>query len=170
MNQLIIACFLGSSFLLSIKAKTQTPAVAISQNAPTYSTQFTIGASRYSNAVTNLLKDYENNAIDRFAEAIADDIIFISLKGEIIKGKAAFIAGSKSRREESSSVQFTIRSYCSLHNKDKNENEVIVEGTREDMLKDGTRRSMDFIQTFVFNKGGKIAYTRIYASPTIKPQ
>ncbi|HVG41423.1 MAG TPA: hypothetical protein VM888_07405, partial [Chitinophagaceae bacterium] len=132
----------------------------------TFSSHFEIGDSKNAVIVLNILKDFEDNAVDRHPDFFSDTLTFITPEGYVIKGKAQFFGGSKQYRASFAGLKNSIESYVSLKSMEKNINRVHIQGTQEKTNREGAQQKVPFQSVWVFNKDGKVDYIREY---TAKP-
>ncbi len=155
-------------------------AAAMNQNMPdvkapysaTFSSQWkTVDNSRLANIALTIMKDMEENHPNAHADWFSDSIVFYNPEnGMMIKGKDQVMEARQKMRDNTSTIKNTISNYATLHSTDKNVTGVLVEGTRQATLKDGTDRSGDFFIIFGFDDQGKVGMIKPYMAPRPKGQ
>jgi hypothetical protein len=177
MKDLLKHAFLASSLLLiSCHAKDSKSSNAKDKDTTltgpytaNYSSHYQIADSKLAVAVLNLLKDFEENAVDRHPDILSDTVTFINPEGYLIKGRDQFLTGSKRYRGTFSSIKTSVDSYVSLNSTDKNIDKVLIHGSQQKTNRQGVSQIVPFHSVWTFNKDGKIDYIREYtAKPLIQ--
>ncbi len=130
------------------------------------SPKFEMGDPKY---VTVMLNQYKN--INNYPELIdidlyADDVVFIHTNGQVIKGKNQYLNYIRQSRDSLAILKDNFTAYTSLHSIDRDENWVILYGSRKRTNKDGTEHGNDFCILYVFSKDGKLTLIRPYTAAT----
>lgn len=130
------------------------------------SPKFEMGDPKY---ITIMLNQYKN--INNYPELIdpdvyADDVIFIHTHGQVIKGKHQYLNYIRQSRDSLAVLNDHFAAYTSLHSIDRDENWVILYGSRKRTNKDGTEHGNDFCILYVFSKEGKLTLIRPYSAAT----
>jgi hypothetical protein len=138
----------------------------------TFSSQWkTVEDARYANIALTLMKDMEENQLNAHGDWLSDSIVFYNPEnGTKVEGKSQVMEARQKMRDNISTIKQTVSNYATLHSADKNVTGVLVEGTRQATLKDGTDGSGDFFVIFGFDSQGKVAMIKPYRAPHPKGQ
>ncbi len=124
-----------------------------------YSSDFTIGDSKYAQIVLELWKDFDNNTFDNHKDAFADSVAMDFSDGSTMSGtKDSVIAGAKAFRSSLKNCASSVAAIVTLKPKGKDETWVCVWGTEVDTHMNGKIDSVNHNENWMFNKDGKIAY------------
>jgi hypothetical protein len=124
-----------------------------------YSSDFTIGDSKYAQTVLELWKDFDNNTFDNHKDAFADSVSMSFPDGSTMSGtRDSIIAGAKAFRSSLKNCASSIDAIVTLKPKGKDETWVCVWGTEVDTHNNGKIDSVNHNENWMFNKDGKIAY------------
>ncbi len=128
-----------------------------------YSSDFTIGDSKYAQMVLELWKDFDNNTFDNHKDYFADSVNMDFPDGSTMGGtRDSIIAGAKAFRSSLKNVTSSIEAITTLKPKGKDETWVCVWGKEVDTHKDGKMDSVYHNENWMFNKDGKIVYMSQY--------
>lgn len=134
----------------------------------TYSSDFTIGDSKYAQTVLELWKDFDNNTLDNHASEFSDSVAMDFPDGSTVKGKDSAMSSAKAYRGSMKSVVSTVDVITTLKPKGKEETWVCIWGKGVNTHNNGKTDSTYLQEDWMFNKDGKIAYMRQYAAkPTM---
>jgi hypothetical protein len=140
------------------------PLAAISQTHHTkaaykasYSSNWVMAGTSYSNKVLTAWKDFENNTFDKHADMYADTLTVMLADEKPLKGKAENLAGVKAFRSSITDYKVLVRAWISVKSVDKGDNLVCVWGDESYTDKDGKKVSHGLHEVWVFNKAGKIS-------------
>ena len=175
MKQLSIATFIMCAFVAcntatnSSNTKDTTTAAATDTTAMStnvsyaypvaYSSDFTIGDSKYAQIVLELWKDFDNNTFDNHKDAFADSVSMDFPDGSTMSGtRDSIIAGAKAFRSSLKNCVSSIDAIVTLKPKGKDETWVCVWGKEVDTHNNGKIDSVNHNENWMFNKDGKIAY------------
>ena len=128
----------------------------------TYSSKFAIGDQTHSKVILELWKDWDDNMLDRHADAFADTVVMHFSNGQMTKGKDSVIAGAKSYRGSMASAKSTVHALTPLRSLDMKENWVAIWGSEEVSWKDSKKTTISRHEVWRFNKDGKIDLMRQY--------
>lgn len=134
-----------------------------------YSSDFTIGDSKYAQTVLELWKDYDNNTFDNHLDAFADSVAMDFSDGSTIRGKDSVIASAKAYRSSMKNAVSSIDVITTLKPKGKDETWVCVWGKEVDTHNNGKVDSVFQNENWEFNKDGKIIYMAQYAAKPPAP-
>ena len=124
-----------------------------------YSSDFTIGDSKYAQIVLELWKDFDNNTFDNHKDAFADSVSMDFPDGSTMSGtRDSIVAGAKAFRSSLKNCVSSIDAIVTLKPKDKDETWVCVWGKEVDTHNNGKIDSVNHNENWMFNKNGKIAY------------
>lgn len=135
-----------------------------------YSSKFQLGDPAHAKLILDMWKDWDDNQLDRHADAIADTIVMQTPSGELIKGKDAFLSTGKQMRSMISSTKSGIEVWLPLKSIDRNENWVAIWGHEDDTDKDGKVTSQMLHEIWRINKDGKIDFFRQYTAKPVMQQ
>jgi hypothetical protein len=135
-----------------------------------YSSKFQLGDPAHAKLILDMWKDWDDNPLDRHADAIADTIVMQTPSGELIKGKDAFLSTGKQMRSMISSTKSGIEVWLPLKSIDRNENWVAIWGHEDDTDKDGKVTSQMLHEIWRINKDGKIDFFRQYTAKPVMQQ
>lgn len=149
------------------------PFAAMSQKKPhtgaaykaTYSSNWVMAGSSYSNKVLACWKDFEDNSIDKHQSWFADTLTVMFADSKAKKGKAENLADVKKFRSSLKDYKVSVRAWISMKSVDKGDNLVCIWGNESYTGGDGKKVDHGLHEVWVFNKAGKIAtivqYTRV---------
>ena len=136
-----------------------------------YSSDFTIGDSKYAQMVLDLWKDYDNNAFDNHKDYFADSVAMDFPDGSTMNGpRDSIIAGAKAFRSSLKNVASSVEVVTTLKPKGKDETWVCVWGTEVDTHNNGKVDSVYHNENWMFNKDGKVAYMSQYDAKPAMPK
>lgn len=135
-----------------------------------YSSKFQLGDPAHAKLILDMWKDWDDNQLDRHADAIADTIVMQTPSGELIKGKDAFLSTGKQMRSMISSTKSGIEVWLPLKSIDRNENWVAIWGHEDDTDKDGKVTSQMLHEIWRINRDGKIDFFRQYTAKPVMQQ
>ncbi|MBV9963542.1 MAG: hypothetical protein JO072_14960 [Parafilimonas sp.] len=133
-----------------------------------YSSDFTIGDSKYAQTVLELWKDFDNNTFDNHKDAFDDSVTMDLSGGMHVKGKDSCLAGAKQYRGTLKNVVSSVSAITTLKPKGKDETWVCVWGTEVDTHNNGKIDSVYYNENWMFNKDGKIAYMEQFQATPAK--
>jgi len=140
------------------------PFAAMSQKTPvkapykaSYSSNWAISGSSYSNKVLACWKDFQDNSFDKHASWFADTLNVMMADSKPVKGKAENLAGVKAFRSSIKDYKVMIHAWISMKSVDKGDNIVCVWGDESFTDKDAKHVSRGLHEVWIFNKAGKIA-------------
>ena len=128
-----------------------------------YSSNFSIGNSKYSSIILNLWKDYDNNDFGAH-DYLADSVVALLPDGTMLRGKQQVGEAISKYRSTFSSVSSTVDAWIPLHSVDRNADWVGIWGTETDHFADGKTMVTNLQETWGFNKDGKIITLYQYAA------
>lgn len=135
-----------------------------------YSSDFTIGDSKYAQTVLELWKDFDNNTFDNHKDAFADSVAMDFADGSSIKStRDSVVNSAKAYRSGLKNVASSIDVVTTLKPQGKDETWVCVWGTEVDTHNGGKVDSVYLQENWMFNKDGKIAYMSQYAQKPPMP-
>ncbi len=102
-----------------------------------YSSNFVPGNPAHAKLILEMWKAWDDNALDRHANMIADTVVAFFPTGDVVSGKDSFMASAKQFRGMFSSVKSNVAAWMPLLSVDRNENWVAIWGREEDTDKDG---------------------------------
>ncbi len=124
-----------------------------------YSSDFSIGDSKYAQTVLQLWKDFDNNTFDDHKDAFADSVTMDFPDGSTISGtRDSVVASAKAYRGSLKNVVSSIEVVTSLKPKGKDETWVCVWGKEIDTHNNNKVDSVYLQENWMFNKDGKVAY------------
>jgi hypothetical protein len=135
-----------------------------------YSSDFTIGDSKYAQTVLELWKDFDNNTFDNHKDAFADSVAMDFADGTTMSGsRDSIIASAKAYRSSLKNVVSSVEVVTALKAKGKDETWVCVWGKEVDTHNNGKVDSTNLQENWMFNKDGKIAYMGQYSAKPAMP-
>lgn len=129
-----------------------------------YSSDFKMGNPAYSKMVLELWKDWDDNAFDKHVDYFSDTLVMYLPDSTVVKGKAENLANAKKYRGGMTSAKSIVHAWLPLYSNDKKENVVCIWGTETDTWPDGRVEVRDLHEVWSFNKDGKVAAMRQWAS------
>lgn len=129
-----------------------------------YSSNFEMGDPAKSRLVLEMWKDFDDNALDRHADILADTAKIFLSDGQVLTGKDNMMSGMKMYRNSMTSLSSDIHAFMSFRSIDKNHDWVAVWGTENTTTKDGLKNSSNLHEIWRFNKDGKVDEIRQYSS------
>jgi hypothetical protein len=137
-------------------------AVALPYTA-SYSSSFEMGSGDYNAAILQgSWKDWETNNLDNMKTWVADTITAFQSDGVMIKGVDSLMANWKRARARYSAVIDTVEAVTSLYSTDKKENWVLVWAQEINTKTDGTKDTIELMETWRINKDGKADFLLQY--------
>ena len=133
-----------------------------------YSSDFTIGDSKYAQTVLELWKDYDNNAFDNHADAFADSVTMDLADGTgfMNSPKDSVFKSIKAYRSSLKNAVSSVEVVTTLKPKGKDETWVCVWGKEVDTHNNGKMDSLYLQENWMFNKDGKVTYmSQFQATP-----
>lgn len=124
-----------------------------------YSSNFSIGDSKYSQMILDLWKDYENNSLSAH-NYFSDTVTFIFPDGNMIKGLKELNEMVGKARSSMSSVNLKVDAWVPLHSNDKNTDLVAIWGNETDHFSDGRTENSEVHEVWGFNKDGKVSFVK----------
>ena len=137
---------------------------------PEYSSKFQLGNPAHGKLILDMWKDWDDNQLDRHADAISDTIVMQTSGGELIKGKDAFLSTGKQQRNSITTAKSGVEVWLPLKSVDRNENWVAIWGHEDDTDKDGKVTSQMIHEIWRINKDGKIDFYRQYTAKPVMQQ
>ena len=186
MKQLLLAAYIICAFVACNTATTSTDtkdtmaatatdttATAMNQNVTyaypvAYSSDFSIGDSKYAQTVLELWKDYDNNTFDKDAGDFSDSVAMDFPDGSTVKGKDSAMASAKAYRGSLKNAVSSVDVVTTLKPNGKDETWVCVWGKEVDTHNNGKVDSVYLQENWEFNKDGKIIYmSQFMAKPNV---
>jgi hypothetical protein len=122
-----------------------------------YSSQFEMADPKNAVTILNLWKDWDNGTLSNGKDNFADSVTMHFADGSTIHtSRDSMIAMSQKVRDNYSHVVSQLHAVTSLKSTDKNDNWVNVWGKEIDTHKDGKVDSVELMETWRFNKDGKV--------------
>ena len=184
MKQLSLAAFIICAFVACNTATTSsntkdttatTDTTAMTENVSyaypvAYSSDFTIGDSKYAQTVLELWKDYDDNAFERHADAFADTVS-IDLSGTSLTNlpKDSVINSIKKYRSSLKNAVSSVEVVTALKPKGKDETWVCIWGKEVDTHDNNKLDSVYLNENWMFNKDGKVVYMSQFQAMPAKP-
>ena len=151
------------------ETKSETPAVTFSQPV-SYSSSFEMGDPKYSAMIVQgSWKDWSDNNMDNMKSWVADTVVAYQSNNVMARGVDSLMAQWKRERAQLSSSVDTIQAVTSLHSIDKNENWVLCWARAYGTKLDGTKDTIDVMETWRINKDGKADLLLQYDRHARKP-
>lgn len=155
--------------VITAKATTKAMSTAKVDNSTmpytaVYSSNFEMGDPAKSRLVLEMWKDFDDNALDRHADILADTAKIFLSDGQVLTGKDNMMSGIKMYRNSMTTLSTDIHAYMSFKSIDKNHDWVAVWGTENMTMKDGLKNSSNLHEIWRFNKDGKVDEIRQYSS------
>ena len=155
--------------VITAKATTKAMSTAKVDNSTmpytaVYSSNFEMGDPAKSRLVLEMWKDFDDNALDRHADILADTAKIFLSDGQVLTGKDNMMSGIKMYRNSMTTLSTDIHAYMSFKSIDKNHDWVAVWGTENMTMKDGLKNSSNLHEIWRFNKYGKVDEIRQYSS------
>lgn len=153
---LLTAC---NNDIKSDTARSDSAAVTTSVALPytaSYSSSFEMGNPEFSATILNgSWKDWENNKLDNMKNWIADTIVAFHSDNTMIRGADSMMANWKRARAKYTSVIDTINAVMPAYSTDKKENWVLVWASEINTKADGSKDTVEIMETWRINKDGK---------------
>ena len=131
----------------------------------TYSSDFEPGDQKFAVIVLNGIKNYDRNEFEKSTDAFADSVDFDVPGGPVFHGtREEVVARISNYRKTLVSSESNIEAWVVLRPKAKDETWVHVWGKEVDQLQGGKKDSVNFNETWRFNKEGKSILLRQYQS------
>ena len=128
-----------------------------------YSSSFEIGNPEYSATILNgSWKDWENSNLDNMKSWVADTILAFHSDYTVIHGADSLMASWKRNRAKYTSVIDTIHSVIPVYSTDKKENWVLVWAKEINTKADGSKDTVEIMETWRINKDGKADFLSQY--------
>jgi hypothetical protein len=148
-----------SLYAQSTKGKSSKMPVQSPPFTALYSSKFEIGDPALSMQVLNAWKMYDDNTFDQGPlDFIADTVHAEMGGGMVVNGKDSFVSAIKSYRSSLPSAKSTVIAYASLKSTDKNETVVAIWGSEADGQSDGSTKTVDLHEVWVFNAARKLVF------------
>lgn len=133
-----------------------------------YSSSFEMGKPKYSEAVLQLWKDYDNNDFSKSGNLFADSVEMTFRDGSIMHNvRDSIVAGAKAFRSSFADVKSRVDVFLPVRAIDKNADWVCIWGTEVSTSKAGKIDSVYLQEVWRFNKDGKIDYMSQYSQPAL---
>jgi hypothetical protein len=130
-----------------------------------YSSKFEMGDPKYSQAVLNIWKAFDNGDMASAKEYFADSVEMHFHDGSTMHSvRDSMIAAGQAYRNTLSAVSSSVDAIIATKSTDKGENWALVWGTERDTHKDGKVDSIHLQETWRFNKDGKADLVFQYAA------
>ena len=142
--------------LLPFAAMSQKKSHAGAAYKATYSSNWVMAGSSYSNKVLACWKDFENNTLDKHASFFADTLSVMFADSKAKKGKAENLADIKKFRGSLKNYKVSVRAWISMKSVDKGDNLVCIWGEESYTGSDGKKVDHGLHEVWVFNKDAKI--------------
>jgi len=121
-----------------------------------YSSKFTMGDPKNSQAVLNIWKAFDNGDLASAKEYFADSVELHLSDGSVMHSvRDSILAGVQGYRNSLSAVSSSINAVMAVKSIDKNEDWALVWGLERDTHKNGKTDSVYLQETWRFNKDGK---------------
>lgn len=130
----------------------------------TYSSQFAPGTPAHGKMVLDMWKAWDDGALDRQVDWVADTITLHLPNGDVVKGKDAFMTTSKQYRGMFTTMKSTVEAWMTTKSLDRNTDWVLIWGDEESTDKDGKKTVQRLHEVWGINKDGKISYMRQYTA------
>jgi hypothetical protein len=154
---------LGSSDSATVKSAVPLPYTA------NYSSSFEIGNPEFSATILNgSWKDWETNKLDNMKSWVADTIVAFHSDNRMIHGADSLMANWKRARAKYTSVIDTIQAVIPVYSTDKKENWVLVWASEINTKADGSKDTVELMETWRINKDGKADFLLQYDRKTRK--
>jgi hypothetical protein len=135
-----------------------------------YSSNFMPGNPAHAKIVLDMWKAWDDNALDRSADLLADTIYMQFPNGQSVKGKDSAIYWAKKIRGSLASAKSTIEAWMPTKSVDRNEDWLLIWGREEDTDMDGMKTTALIHEIWRINKDGKVDFMRQYMSkPVMQP-
>lgn len=136
---------------------TETKTAVAGKYPTTYSSSFEMGdMSLAEKAVLNSWKNWEANKIDDLKDFLADSVTILGADGTIFSGKKdSLITLWKKVRSDYTSIVDSVAAYTAINSTDKNEKWALVWVTEYSTNSKGVKDTVDYQETWRFNKDGK---------------
>lgn len=142
------------------------PFVSIGQGksgyTASYSSDFKMASSSYSNKILTLWKDFENNTLDNHVDLISDTVTMILDNGQVVKGKAENLANVKAFRSSIKDYKVKVQAWMSLLSVDRDEHWVAIWAVEDFADKDGKQVTVRRHEIWGFNSAGKVSIMMQY--------
>lgn len=136
-----------------------------------YSAQLVPGSPMHAQLVLNMWKYWDDNALDKAEQFVADTILFQSSDGTTISGKEAFMNEAHEQRDKLTKVKSFVDAWMPLNAMDRNENWVAIWGREEGTDREGVTSVQLHHEIWRINKDGKVDFMRQYtAAMPVQPQ
>jgi hypothetical protein len=132
-----------------------------------YSSQFSIGEQKNVQTLLTMFKIWDDNKLKESINMFADSVSFYTDQWEFHGTKEKFYEESQKQRDMSTEVKTVVHAWVPTHSVDKNEDWVLVWSTGYTKDKAGKLDSLNYQDTWRFNKEGKVdlAYQFIAHAP-----
>ncbi len=136
-----------------------------------YSSQFTTGDPKNSQAVLNIWKAFDNGDLASVKDYFADSVEMHFSDGSVMHSvRDSVIASAQEYRNTFSAVSSSIDAILATKSIDKDENWALVWGMERDTHKDGKVDSVYLQETWRFNKDGKADLMYQFSAKTTPPK
>ena len=136
-----------------------------------YSSKFTTGDPKNSQAVLNIWKAFDNGDLVSAKDYFADSVEMHFSDGSVMHSvRDSVIAAAQGYRNSFSAVSSSIDAVTSMKSIDKDENWTLVWGLERDTHKNGKVDSVYLQETWRFNKDGKANLMYQFASSPNPPK
>ena len=136
-----------------------------------YSSKFTTGDPKNSQAVLNIWKAFDNGDLASVKDYFADSVEMHLSDGSMMHSvRDSVIAAAQSYRNGFSAVSSSIDAVMATKSTDKDENWALVWGLERDTHKNGKVDSVYLQETWRFNKDGKADLMYQFAASTKPPK
>lgn len=172
----LVACNTATTSSNTKDTTTTTDTTAMNENVTYayqigYSSDFTIGDSKYAQTVLELWKDYDNNTFDNHKDAFADSVTMDLAGGTSLVNlpKDSVINSVKKYRSTLKNAVSSVEVLTTLKPKGKDETWVCVWGKEVDTHNNNKKDSVNLNEDWMFNKDGKVVYmTQFQQQPSTK--
>ncbi|MGE5108132.1 MAG: hypothetical protein ACM3H8_11340 [Sphingobacteriales bacterium] len=134
-----------------------------------YSSQFTIGDQKNAQTLLTLFKQWDDNKLKDGMNMFADSVDFYTNGWEFHGNRDLFFTESQKQRDMYSEVKTAVHAWIPAHSVDKNEDWVLIWSTAYTKDKAGKADSLNYQDTWKFNKEGKIDLAYQFTSHAPKP-
>lgn len=136
-----------------------------------YSSKFTTGDPKNSQAVLNIWKAYDNGDLASAKDYFADSVELHLSDGSVVHSvRDSVIAAVQAYRNTFSAASSSIDAVTAIKSIDKNEDWALVWGLERDTHKNGKVDSVALQETWHFNKDGKADLMFQFAASTNPPK
>ncbi len=173
----LVACNTASTSSNTNDSTKATDTTAMNSNVTyaypvEYSSDFSIGDSKYAQMVLDLWKDYDNNTFDNHKDYFADSVSMDLAGGNslINVSRDSALNTVKKYRSSLKNAVSSVEVLTSLKPKGKDENWACVWGKEVDTYNNGKMDSVYLNENWEFNKDGKVIYMAQYQATPSKPK